>query len=120
MVAHENREQPLATVDLPEDEMTLEQTKQNLEWYRKEARRNPQIFLQKFIKLNNRICNDYEHSQRQIRAVAERARRELRRTPSPSPEPELPRKPKAPVDIIQTRAVQINTSIHGIRGKNII
>ena len=81
--------------------MTLDQMKQKLEVYRSEARRNPQVFLQKFMHLNTMICNLYEASQKKVREAAEKARRELR-SPSPSPEPETAtRKRRQPaVDIV--------------------
>ena len=67
-------------------DMTMEQMKDKREFYRLGARRNPQEFLQKFIDLNNKICHEYEASQRQIRETAKKAMEELRREPSPSPE----------------------------------
>ena len=70
----------------PEDEMTTEQMKDRLEFYRVGARRAPQHYLQKFINLNNKICNAYEASQRKIRETAKKAMEELRRDASPSPE----------------------------------
>ena len=95
----DEKHETFTIVNPPEDQMTIEQMKDKLEFYRLGSRRNPQVFLQKFIDLNNKICNEYEASQRQIREAAKKAREELLPA-DPSPSPERVPKQRGRVNII--------------------